>query len=1128
MPFLPSKDAEPFPGYRLLERVGAGGYAEVWSAVAPGDLTKAIKIVYGEMGGHRAEQELKALRRIKEVRHPFLLSLERIEVIDGQLLIVMELAERSLLDRYNECREAGLPGIPRDELLAYARDAADALDFMWQTHGLQHSDIKPPNLLLVGGRVKVADFGLVKEVMGSSVSMTGGVTPVYAPPEAFDGRLSRHSDQYSLAIVYQEMLTGVRPFPGATAAQLAAQHTSSPPLLDPLPATDRPLIARALAKAPEQRFPTSRELVEQLLRAGAPPVHLTPPPPGAGTSTSVSVAGETPGSSRLREDTPAVAARVPAPWPPASTVPVGRSGIRPTLFLGVGGTAATVLRRLRRRLHERFGGLDNMPVFRLLFVDTDAAELRAAQHGEASEALSVEEVLPAPLRPAEHYRGDSKSLLRWLDRRWLYNVPRSLQTEGLRPLGRLALVDNAAAVVARLREAITQVAGPEARAIAAAAGLGLRNEAPRVFLVTSLAGGTGGGMLFSMAYAVRQVLAEYALPADGLCGLLLYSTSQKPAEKHLARVNATAALRELEHFFNPASTYPGDPDHGLAAFGPGEPPLADSYLVHLGEDLGPAAREAAADSLAEYLYLDAVTGAGAFLDRYRQDTRPEAAGPGLRTFGLSRIGFPRYRLAEQAANLFCQRLVERWRGRLHEPGREQVEQEVQQRANAAGLDTEPLAGWLHAAAAGLLGEDPTTYFHRLLADSAGRPSAVAGLSPTEAALQQLDTLLGTGRDRERGPVPAETAFEAALEEQARELGALVGRSLLEWLHDLVEDPGKRLAGAGCAADWLLQRVPGATQATRQRLIFLRERCQVLRQQVAAARPAGDSGASRWLGRRKRQPETNQPDPAALEYCGLRLEEVVREAALVVLGQAQKDLSQFAENLMFCRRELARLGALLQRAPAEGVPDQSAPLLGTQELVPGPTCDLPAAAATLLEGLSAEHSQGFDEQFQAEVLDPAGGLWALVTRSAELIPVLREELWARARSAMLIALADVDAAGLFLNAHPVEQQAGQALRSQVRAARPVLAEAAEQQQLVLAVPDSPAGAEVRQLLAESFPDEPLSVVDSDGDVVVCYEAARLSLSRVAAALFGNPAAHAELARRVLTRLDVPWESLTPIA
>src|SRR5271163_1265221 len=139
--------AEPIPGYRLIERLGGGGFGEVWKAEAPGGLLKAIKFVFGDLKSagddhQRADQELKALSRVKTVRHPFVLSLERYDIIDGQLMIVMELADRNLWDRFKECRAQGLPGIPREELLGYVEECAEALDLMNEEHQLQHLDIK--------------------------------------------------------------------------------------------------------------------------------------------------------------------------------------------------------------------------------------------------------------------------------------------------------------------------------------------------------------------------------------------------------------------------------------------------------------------------------------------------------------------------------------------------------------------------------------------------------------------------------------------------------------------------------------------------------------------------------------------------------------------------------------------------------------------------------------------------------------------------------------------------------------------------------------------------------------------------------------------------------------------------
>src|SRR5438309_2222515 len=86
-----------------------------------------------------------------------------------------------------------------------------------------------------------APGGLFKAIEGSQAVVTGGITPVYAAPETFDGIVTRFSDQYSLAIVYQELLTGQRPFAGSNVRQLILQHLQGVPNVSPLPLADQPI-----------------------------------------------------------------------------------------------------------------------------------------------------------------------------------------------------------------------------------------------------------------------------------------------------------------------------------------------------------------------------------------------------------------------------------------------------------------------------------------------------------------------------------------------------------------------------------------------------------------------------------------------------------------------------------------------------------------------------------------------------------------------------------------------------------------------------------------------------------------------------------------------------------------------
>jgi serine/threonine protein kinase len=1148
MSFSATKGAEPIPGYQLVERLGAGGYGEVWKVMAPGELTKAIKIVYGDMEDFRSTQELKALRRIKEVRHPFLLSLERIEVLDGQLFIVTELADGSLLDRYLACQESGQRGIPREELLGYIRDAADALDYMGEVHGLQHLDVKPQNLLLVAGRIKVADFGLVKDLTGTSVSLAGGMTPMYATPEAFDGRVSRQSDQYSLAIVYQEMLTGTRPFPGTSTLQLAVQHASGRPLLTPLPPRDRPVIARALSKLPEQRFPSCREMVDSLSRgrasSGAP---AQPVPRTAAPVANIESAAAAPIEPPQDAPSPAEslppqsvaelpgveAGTVPAP-DEAAHAPSSLTGLRPTLFVGVGGLAGATLRRLKQRLQRRFGELRNVPIFRMLLLDVDRAALRQVPQSAQEEALADDETLPVPLHPSEHYRDQSTELLHWLDRRWLYGVPRSLLTEGLRPLGRLALVDNAAAILSVLRGALSGIVSLEAQETASVAtGHEVREDAPRVFLIASIAGGVGGGMVLDLAYAVRQVLTELKLPSHGVAGILLYATGQKPTSKDLARVNAFATLTELGHYSQSDSSYTGDAAHGLAACAPGQAPFEDCYLIHLGEQLDQPAAWAAADAVAEYLALDAGPDAGAFLDQYRRETSGPNGTVMLRTMGLYRTSFPREYLARSASLALCRQVAARWTGTRNAGEEERVEREASRQASLLGLDEQALANWSDQAIRGPWKADSTTHFASILTGGANPDQAaharLTSSEPLKKIVARIDEQLGAfpaGEVKAAGVVATEAARHPASDR-----GHVLGKSVIEWLIQLVETPGKRIEAAESAANWFIRHLRAEAAKIRGHLGRLQPQRLVVRQRLASRQAAGQAEPLGWLKLRRRRAAA-LPLARLLEYSRLRHEETVLDATLTLVQAAGREVARFRHDLMLARQRLAPCHAILGMtgATATSNSDQT-PIPSLTQLLPGPSHTLAEAEAALLTGLGPEYVGQFEKEFQEQVLERHGGLWALVSSdlaaprgTLSLAETIMAELQVKARRAIQSKLEHIDAATLFLEVHHESRQAQHALQALVQAALPPIPIPGGRNRVIVAVPPSPAGGTLRELAERALACAPLTLVDSTGDVLVCHEIADLRLVEMAPALVGDAAACAELARRVLTRTDVAWSEL----
>jgi len=261
------------PGYEFVDCLGRSPFGEIWKVRTPNGATRAVKFIssFSREEAAVTPREYEAVSLLRNVAHPGLACVERVESDQGRLVIVTQRAEMSLRDRYEHCRSAGLPGIPRKELIEALRISADALDYLDQQHELHHLALHPYFNLLYGEQgCLVADYGLVQLLWIPAGLPVSQVNPRYAAPELFEERLSHSSDQYSLALIYHEMLTGYLPQRGMT-RQLMESRLKDHQDLDLLQADDREIIARALDRDPRRRFPNCAELMKALAAVPQPP-----------------------------------------------------------------------------------------------------------------------------------------------------------------------------------------------------------------------------------------------------------------------------------------------------------------------------------------------------------------------------------------------------------------------------------------------------------------------------------------------------------------------------------------------------------------------------------------------------------------------------------------------------------------------------------------------------------------------------------------------------------------------------------------------------------------------------------------------------------------------------------------
>jgi eukaryotic-like serine/threonine-protein kinase len=261
--------------YQIRSELGVGGMGVVYKAWDPIIQREvAIKAVKkSQFADHELLDLLNRFRQearvVGKLVHPRIIQIyDYIEDEQGAYL-VMELATgQTLADVLTQKEPLNLKQIEWVLL-----QVLDGLDYA-HTHGVIHRDMKPGNVFLcLGGRIKIGDFGIAR-IENSMITNDGEVlgTPYYMAPEQFsDHKLDGRCDLFAVGVFLYEWLTGVRPFTGSVMVvmqQVIHHHPAKPSQINPLlsPEIDQ-LLAKALAKDPDQRYQNAREFAAALQEA---------------------------------------------------------------------------------------------------------------------------------------------------------------------------------------------------------------------------------------------------------------------------------------------------------------------------------------------------------------------------------------------------------------------------------------------------------------------------------------------------------------------------------------------------------------------------------------------------------------------------------------------------------------------------------------------------------------------------------------------------------------------------------------------------------------------------------------------------------------------------------------------
>ena len=664
-------------------------------------------------------------------------------------------------------------------------------------------------------------------------------------------------------------------------------------------------------------------------------------------------------------------------------------------------------------------------------------------------------------------------------------------------MGRLLFASHFETIYQSLQAAIDEIVLPEHLATTAdTLGMNPGKAQPRVYLVSSISGGIGSGMILDLAYTIKLLLAERGLSECSVNGMMLHSTYQRTRDPGLAAANAFACLTELRHYIE--SGYPGEKTLGIPDF-EDEMPFDHTYFRHMGDDLSRSEFKSQISSVAEYIYLSTMSSCSVFFDSCR-DLAANQEHFSLRTCGLSVSGPGNMESGMQATNRLGLAMIRQWIF-----GDPTTEMDAKQFVIEL-LDEQRLSE-------NLCFEDVSSQIFELLE---GTPESVSN-DATEQVIRSkgnlredlvayVDGIFGCQANRQDDEYQ-EPEVCLQLSERLDNKAMVTGDNLCTSILALLQQPQFDLRSANTA----------------------REQCQKefkrLSDKMEAVADEGSRAAADLLSmlnrlslgdERQKDGNRDKVHEIVSQYVDLRFQEFAAEVCARYYRNCRSTLAYVDERVNQFRRQLEMISEHFS-CQDEFLKDESADQFNMDRLL----------TESIEKDLQAHVARTETQVYESLIRERGGYLEAMSSQGCwyhRLPGTIRSS----AQQVLADAYKKLSLEKVITSNNLRLEQLVKWLNQKIKQARPVIDDCGGASRILIGLPLlSTDNSTLPELMKSQFTVPSIPINGTLGNVVICFEAEDVSLASVAYRLLETRPDAIELVTRLHTRNDVNWTTLNDL-